>query len=112
MHHMMIPTNTRLLERVHNSPVRVRQYSISISFESITTQANINFGAFWTGAKVDLQAVHGDATKVLLRMEVDTEDPEPDPVPNMPRKTEHGNTEFDDRQYQDDMNVCSVLRDM
>ena len=48
---------------------------------SITTQANINFGAFWTGAKVDLQAVHGDATKVLLSMEVDTEDPEPDPVP-------------------------------
>jgi hypothetical protein len=36
-------------------------------------------------------------------MEVDTEDPEPGPAPEMPRRTAYGNEIDDDREYQDDM---------
>ena len=72
---------------------------------TISTNSNINFTSLWRGAKSALQNEYGDATKVLLRMEVDTEDPQPDPLPEMPRRANYGDNQDDDRLFQDDLNA-------
>ena len=70
---------------------------------TISTNSNINFVSLWRGAKAALQNEYGDATKVLLGMDVDTEDPAPDPLPDMPRRANYGNDLQDNRLYQDDI---------
>ena len=57
------------------------------------------------GRKPPCKPEYGDATKVSLRMEVDTDESEPDPLLDMPRRTDYGDEIHDDRVYQDDMNI-------
>ena len=43
-------------------------------------------------------------------MDVDTDNPEPEPLQEMPRKVDYGEELIDERSYQDDLNQWKELK--
>ena len=76
------------MEKTNQIPYALRYWRRA----AISTNSNIDFDSLWKGAKAALQADYGDATKVLLRVEVDADDPEhePEESPETPQRANYG----------------------